>query len=188
MANTILTSEQLAIDIQAWIQTAQDSQVERLSEIAINPDMDKDAKRIKMLEIASEKYTVEAVMNQLKPVVTFEGQTYELPRRIPVVKAPSTGSTGTKVNLPEGTKVKYIYNDFESDIFTVQDGKLVDKDGVPHVANTISTQVIAESKGLTVDEFKAWYEKENGRKFTGVAGLSDEKHWVRIPPQVETKN
>jgi hypothetical protein len=177
----ILTAEQLLTDIQAWIESAKDSQVERLTELATDPDMTREQKSAKMLEIASEKYTVEAIINQLKPVVSFEGNTYELPRRVPTAK--STGTTGTKTLLPEGTRLQYKYGESVSAIYHIQNGELVDPDGVKAVANTISTQVIAESKGMSVDEYKAWYEKENGRKFTGVAGLSDEKHWLRLPPE-----
>jgi len=177
----ILSAEQLLLDINAWIEIAKDTQLERSTAIAMNADMPKEEKQAKMQAIWSEKYDANAVLNSLKMVVTFEGNQYEMPRK---QTATRTGSTSTKPGrFAIGDIVHYTQDSTTSEEYEVTESGLKNSAG----------EIIAPSKatllhklslmGKTEEQFRADYLAENGREFKGYPGLSD-AHWSKVLPQV----
>lgn len=176
----IKTAEQLLQDIKVWLETAQDSQLDRLTEINMRDDLSKEQKRDMAREIMNEKYDAQAIINNLKPIVTWNGSTYELPKRATLTRTVSVNPNGkAHEHFKDGDKVKYVRDGIESEVLEVIGGKLRKADGTLTFPNTISAEVIATAKGMSVEDYKAWYLAEHGRPFTGVQGLSDVKHWVK---------
>lgn len=184
MEQIIKTAEQLIADVTAYIEMAKESQVDRLTAIAMNESLTKLEKQVEMTKIATEKFDAQAIISNLKAVVTFEGSTYELPKRPVATKTVPTNTAGKPSHsFQDGDRVKYVNNGIESAIYTIKGGKLVDESGAEFFPKQISDEVVATVNGMSLADYKTWHLAEHGRAFTGVAGLSDTKHWVKVLPE-----
>lgn len=168
----ILTKEQLLLDIQAELDKAMESQIERLTEVATS-DLPIVEKQAEMAKIATEKYSAQAILSQLKPVVTYNGKVYSMPV-IVKTRQSSIGSTGkAPSNFVPGDLIKLVDKGKESSLYEVQvDGQLKDETGEIIRAGEAVLRFKLDCSGETKEEFLTRYLTENNREFKGYAGLT----------------
>jgi hypothetical protein len=177
----VLSAEKLAEDIQQYITEAEETQLERSTTVAMDMNMSKEDKRLKMIDIWAEKYSVQAILNNLKSIVIFNGRQYELPKKQVTTRTPgtSTGSTAYTSRFQVGDSVHYVQEGTASAVYEVVETGLKDFQGAMVAPSRATLECKLALMGKTEQEFREEYLTGNGREFKGFPGLSD-PHWVKI--------
>jgi hypothetical protein len=177
----ILSAEKLVEDIQQYITEAEETQLERSTKIAMDESMSKEQKRLKMADIWAEKYSVQAILNNLKSIATFNGRQYELPKRQVATRTPGTsvGSTAHTGRFQIGDLLHYLQDGTASETYEVVETGLKNVQGIVITSSKATLQAKLALMGKTEQEFRTEYFTGNGREFKGFPGLSD-PHWVKI--------
>ena len=168
------TAIELKADIEKYIAEAQASQMTRLAEVH-NLDIPDEEKRSKALSILSEKYSVEAIVSNLKHCVQFNDELYEIPATIKrSTKSGGIGSTGKSgYAWKPGDKIKIVSLGQESEPYEVtEDLQVKNSAGEVLKASEAALLFKCEAKNMTVEQFNADFELRNGTKFQGYPGLS----------------
>jgi hypothetical protein len=179
----VLSAEKLVEDIRQYITEAEETQLERSTMVAMDESMSKEQKRLKMIDIWAEKYSVQAILNNLKPIVTFNGNQYELPKRSnqATTRTPGTsiGSTAYAGRFQIGDLLHYVQDGTASAVYEVVETGLKDFQGAVVAPSKATLECKLALMGKSEETFREEYLAGNGREFKGFPGLSD-PHWVKI--------